>query len=153
MSWLDRINEHENRRFAHMFQRNAYQRRELAKEALGHLAHEATGIVRTAAHDLADYGRHEGAELARDTASHYAKRAGELAGRYANRAGGLANRAIDYGRAEGAVVAREATLQALRAGRAIKADPMPVIVGAVGLALLANLILGRRPRQQSSTRS
>jgi hypothetical protein len=40
----------------------------------------------------------------------------------------------------------------LRTTRAVKADPVPTIVGVIGLALLANLVLGRRS-SRSTTRS
>jgi hypothetical protein len=52
--------------------------------------------------------------------------------------------AADFVRQEGRAVARLAAHQAARAGRAVKADPVPVIVGVVGLALLARLLMGRR---------
>jgi ElaB/YqjD/DUF883 family membrane-anchored ribosome-binding protein len=52
--------------------------------------------------------------------------------------------AADYLRHEGTAVAKVAAHQAARASRAVKADPLPVIVGAVGIALLASLVLGRR---------
>lgn len=52
--------------------------------------------------------------------------------------------AADYIRHEGKAVAKVAAHQAARAGRAVKADPMPAIIGVVGLALLASLLLGRR---------
>ena len=52
--------------------------------------------------------------------------------------------AMDYIRHEGSAVAKAAAHQAARAGRAAKADPLPVIVGAVGIALLASLVFGRR---------
>jgi hypothetical protein len=52
--------------------------------------------------------------------------------------------AADYLQHEGTAVARVAAHQAARASRAVKADPMPAIVGVVGLALLASLVLGRR---------
>lgn len=52
--------------------------------------------------------------------------------------------AADYLRQEGKAVAKVAAHQAARASRAVKADPLPTIVGVVGLALLASLVLGRR---------
>lgn len=52
--------------------------------------------------------------------------------------------AADYIRHEGTVVAKAAAHQAARAGRAVKSDPLPAVVGVVGLALLASLLLGRR---------
>ena len=52
--------------------------------------------------------------------------------------------AADFIRQEGRAVARIAAHQAARAGRAVRADPVPVIVGVVGIALLASLVMGRR---------
>jgi hypothetical protein len=52
--------------------------------------------------------------------------------------------AADYLRHEGKAIAKVAAHQAARATRAAKADPLPVIVGVVGVALLASLLLGRR---------
>jgi hypothetical protein len=52
--------------------------------------------------------------------------------------------ALDYARQEGSLVAKAAAKQAMRAGRAVKADPVPAVVGVVGLALLASLVLGRK---------
>lgn len=52
-----------------------------------------------------------------------------------------AGRAI---RREAPVVASAAVHQAAKLARSAKADPVPVVVGAVGLLLLANLFLGRK---------
>lgn len=52
--------------------------------------------------------------------------------------------AADYLKHEGAVVAKAAARQAGRATRAVKSDPVPAIIGVVGLALLASLVLSRR---------
>lgn len=52
--------------------------------------------------------------------------------------------AADYIRHEGTAVAKVAAHQAARASRAVKADPLPTIVGVVGIALLASLVLSRR---------
>jgi ElaB/YqjD/DUF883 family membrane-anchored ribosome-binding protein len=52
--------------------------------------------------------------------------------------------AADFIRHEGTAVAKLAAHQAARASRAVKADPLPTIVGIVGVALLASLFLGRR---------
>ncbi len=54
------------------------------------------------------------------------------------------HQAADYARHEGAVIAKVAGKQALRAGRAVKADPVPAIVGAIGIALFASLLMSRR---------
>ena len=76
-------------------------------------------------------------DLAQDHLADFAKQARHLAEP-------ALHQAADYARHEGAIVAKAAAQQAIRAGRAVKADPVPAIVGAVGLALLASLILGRR---------
>jgi hypothetical protein len=55
--------------------------------------------------------------------------------------------AADFLNREGAAMARAALQQAGRAARAVKADPVPAIVGTVGLAMLARLVLGRRRRR------
>ena len=133
MPWLERLNDRQTRRLATDLRHSAVQTRDLAQEHFAGFARDAGRIANRTAHQVADYGRHEGADFARDTARHYAERAGELAGQVAN-----------YGRHEGAILAQAAATQALRVGRAAKADPVPVIVGAVGLALLASLLLGRR---------
>ena len=70
-------------------------------------------------------------------AENFAHHAGEFAGRATHQ---FADAAID----NGALIAAEARHQALRATRAIKADPLPVLIGAVGVALLANLLFARR---------
>lgn len=56
----------------------------------------------------------------------------------------LLHQAADYARHEGAELAEIARKQAARAGRAVKADPVPAIVGAIGLAMLASLVMSRR---------
>ena len=45
---------------------------------------------------------------------------------------------------EAPIVADAALRQATRVARRAKADPVPFVVGAVGVALLASLLLGRR---------
>ena len=52
--------------------------------------------------------------------------------------------AADYLRQEGTAVAKVAAHRAARASRAVRSDPLPTIVGVVGLALLASLVLSRR---------
>jgi ElaB/YqjD/DUF883 family membrane-anchored ribosome-binding protein len=52
--------------------------------------------------------------------------------------------AADFVRHEGTAMAKLAAHQAGRASRAVRADPLPTIVGVVGIALLASLLLGRR---------
>jgi hypothetical protein len=50
----------------------------------------------------------------------------------------------DIVRREAPVIAEAALRQAKRAARSAKADPVPVVVGVVGLLLVASLLLGRR---------
>ena len=52
--------------------------------------------------------------------------------------------ARDIVRREAPVIADAALHQALRAAKAARRDPVPVVVGAVGVVLLASLLLGRR---------
>ena len=75
--------------------------------------------------------------LAQDHLQHLAHDAGTVAGQ-------AAREVARYSRREGSVLAQAAAREAARAGRAFRADPVPMLVGAVGLALLASLVLGRR---------
>ena len=52
--------------------------------------------------------------------------------------------ARDMVRREAPVIADAAMHQALRAAKAARRDPVPVAVGAIGIVLLASLLLGRR---------
>ncbi|MEO6013764.1 MAG: hypothetical protein ABIQ30_09305 [Devosia sp.] len=52
--------------------------------------------------------------------------------------------ATEFARSEGAMLARAAAVQAGRASRAVKADPTTAVIGAVGVALIASLLFGRR---------
>ncbi len=159
MTWLERLNDRDTRRLGRSLQRNAAEIRGAAQDHLTQFAHRANDVASRTAHQVASYGRHEGADAVRS----YASRAGDIAGQvahygqhegadlvrqraehYADRAGEIAHQVADYGRQEGAVLAQAAAVQALRAGRAVKADPVPLVVGVIGLALLANLLLGRR---------
>jgi ElaB/YqjD/DUF883 family membrane-anchored ribosome-binding protein len=152
MAWLDRIEDRRTQRLLHDLRHQALAARDLAQDRLSEFARDAGGIARHAAHDVADYGRgtaHDAAHYGRQTADDFihsdgAQHAREAARYYARRAGELATQLADYGRQEGAVIAQSAAAQAARAGRAVKADPVPVIVGAIGVALLVNLLLGRR---------
>ena len=103
MPWLDRLDNRRTRRLAHDLQHQALATRDLTKDQLQQFGRQAGAIAGQAAHQLADYGRHEGE-----------------------------------------ILAHAAAVQAARAGRAVKADPVPAIVGAIGIALLASLIFGRR---------
>lgn len=152
MAWLDRIEDRRTRRLLDDLRHQAVAARDQAQDRLAALARDAGGIAGHAAHDVADYGRatardagaygrraagefihSDGAEHAREAARYYARRAGEVATQLA-----------DYGRHEGTVMAQAAAVQAARAGRAVRADPVPIVVGAIGVALLANLLLSRR---------
>lgn len=151
MAWLERLNDRNARRLSRDLRQNAYEAGHLAQEHLQDFARDAGTIANRTVQQVADYGRHEGADLVRDRAHRYADiaqdRAQELserARRYAQLAGGVAGQLANYGRRETEILADAATAQALRVGRAVKADPLPVIVGAIGLALAANLLFGRR---------
>lgn len=118
MPWLDRINDRETRRIARNLVRSGTQMRDVAQDRLQHLTHQAGG-------------------MADDQFRHFAHQAGTFAG-------AAGHQLADYGRHEGAVLAQAAAKQAVRAGRAVRADPLPAIVGAVGLALFASLLMNRR---------
>ena len=105
MPWLERLNDRQTRRLARDLQRQALATRDLTQDRLRQIGHEAGELAGEAAHQLADYGMHEGA-----------------------------------------VLARAAAVRAARAGRAVRSDPMPAIVGAVAVLLLANLFFGPRRR-------
>lgn len=45
---------------------------------------------------------------------------------------------------QGEVVAQQLGRQAIKAGKAVRQDPMPAIVAIAGFALLMHLVLGRR---------
>jgi hypothetical protein len=151
MAWLDRLNDHNARRLSRDLRRSAYDAGQLAQDHLQGFAREAGAIANRTVQQVTDYGRHEGADLVRDRARHYSDlaqdRAQDLsdrARRYAHVAGDVAGQLVTYGRREGELLADAATAQALRVSRAVKADPVPVIVGAIGIALIANLLFGRR---------
>lgn len=122
----------------------ARQARGLAEDYGTDLAHRAGSLAGHAAHRFADYGSHEGNALARQAGG----LAHDYAGEFAHRAGDIAGRAArqlaDYGRHEGAIIAHEASVRAKQAGRAVRADPLPAVVGIIGVALLASLLFGRR---------
>jgi ElaB/YqjD/DUF883 family membrane-anchored ribosome-binding protein len=82
-------------------------------------------------------GALETRELAQDHLTRFAEQARAIAEP-------RLHEAADYLRQEGKAVAKVAAHQAARASRAVRADPLPVIVGVVGVALLASLLLGRR---------
>lgn len=155
MPWLERLNDRNARKLAHVLRHNAAEAGELAQDRWQDFARSAGAIAGRTAHDVADYGRQHGAEVLREQAQRYAGLAQERthdlrdhmrdrARRYAHAAGEAAGELVDYGRHESAVLAEAAAVQARRVGRAVKADPVPVIVGAIGIALVANLLFGRR---------
>ena len=151
MAWLERLNDHNTRRLSRDLRRNAYEAGQLAQDHFQDFAREAGALANRTVQQVADYGRHDGAELVRDRARHYSDLAqdraqdfSERARRYAHVAGDVAGHLANYGRRESELLADAATVQAMRVGRAMKADPVPVIVGAIGIALVANLLFGRR---------
>jgi hypothetical protein len=82
-------------------------------------------------------GARQTRELAEDHLSQFAQQARAIAEP-------RLQEAAEFVRHEGSAVAKAAAQQAVRASRAVRADPLPTIVGVVGLALLASLVLGRR---------
>jgi hypothetical protein len=150
MPWLDRLNDRNARKIAHLLGNRAAEAGQLAQDRLQDFARDAGALAGRTANDFADYGRQHGANLLREQAQRYAGVAdqahdvGTRARRYAHAAGEAAGELVDYGRREGAVLAGAAAAQATRVGRAVRADPVPIIVGAIGLALFANLLFGRR---------
>ncbi len=135
----------------------ATRTRDIAQRHLGQFADSAGHIASRAAHELADYGlersaalaqygQQEGADLAREVARHYADRAQRFAVQQARQFGRNAQPYIEAGLAEGAILAQQAARRAKRMGKAVRNDPLPVIVGVAGIALLANLLLRRRDR-------
>ena len=152
MTWLNHIEDRRTQHLLDDLHHQALAARDLAQDRLSGFARDAGGVARHAAHDVADYGRgaaHDTAAYGRHAADDFvhsdgAEHAREAARYYARRAGQVATQLADYGRHEGAILAQGAAVQAARAGRAVRADPVPVIVGAVGIALLASLLFGRR---------
>jgi hypothetical protein len=77
-------------------------------------------------------------ERSRQHLQQFAHEAGDVAGTAAHRMAG-------YARSEGALLADAAARGAARTVRAVKDDPLPVVIGLVGAICLASLLLGRRP--------
>ncbi|MEO6394663.1 MAG: hypothetical protein ABIO40_01975 [Devosia sp.] len=122
MAWLERVAERQGATLAH-------RASEISSHQIAALQDQISDIarhLRASRHDLQSSG------------SEFAHAAGRFAGEAAQQFAGLA-------RHEGSVAARIAAKQAVKAGRAIKADPMPAIVGLVGVALLVRLFSGHRP--------
>lgn len=137
MSWLDRIDDREARRVAKALAAGAMETRDLAQDRLTEFTRQARAIAEPRLHDAVDFVRHEGRSAAQDRLTDLARQARAIAEP-------RLHEAADFVRHEGTAAAKIAAHQAVRASRAVKADPLPTIVGVVGLALLANLILGRR---------
>ena len=132
MSWLDRIDERHARRMARSIQANALQTRDLAQDQLAQFAHQARALAKPVLHQAK--GKRDSAQDHLSDFAHQARALAEPA----------LHDAVDYARHEGVIVARAAAKQAMRAGRAVKADPVPTIVGVVAVALLASLVFGRK---------
>ncbi len=74
------------------------------------------------------------------------ERANDMLREARHRAEPALNQVMDYARQEGDMLAEAVGTQLRRAGQAVRADPVPAIVGALGVALLASLLLSRRRR-------
>jgi hypothetical protein len=126
MAWMERLAEKEARR--------------LGERAGGITAKQLAALQRQVAELGAQLGhsssdaRHAGQAFAH-SARHFA--------------GEAAHDLSHYARHEGAMVAREAGRQALRAGRAVKADPMPTVVALIGVAMIARLLAPSRRATRS----
>ena len=83
-------------------------------------------------------------EQAHDRGDEIAERLAELAREARHVVEPRLNKASELVKREAPVIAEAALKQASKAARAAKADPVPVVVGAVGLLLVASLVFGRR---------
>jgi hypothetical protein len=83
-------------------------------------------------------------DQASDRSEEIAERIAELAREARHVVEPRLHKATELVRREAPVFAEAAMKQAGRAARAAKADPVPVVVGAVGLLLVASLVFGRR---------
>jgi hypothetical protein len=127
MSWLERTAEREARR--------------IGSRAGEITLHQVQSLMRRVA-DLADQVEH-GRRGVRSASTNFARSAGDYAGEAVHQLGRLAQH-------ETMNAARFAGHQTARAGRAFRADPMPAIVGIIGVAMLARLLT---PRRRPATRS
>jgi hypothetical protein len=73
--------------------------------------------------------------------SRFSSRAQRDAGHYAHDVGRAAHELADEAWQQGAVAARVLGKQALRAGKAVRNDPIPAVVAVAGLACLLSLAL------------
>lgn len=152
MTWLDRIEDRRTQRLLRDLRRQGMVARDLAQDRLTEFAHDAGRRTRHAADEVADRGRstaRDAGVYARNAADDFvhgdgAEHAREAARYYARRAGEIATQLADYGRHEGTALAHAAAVRTARAARAVKTDPLPLIVGAVGFALLVSLLFGHR---------
>jgi hypothetical protein len=103
ISWLERIDERDARRFAKALGAGALETRDLAQDQLAAFANKVRAVAEPRLHEAVEHLRHEGA-----------------------------------------AAAKAAVRQAGHASRAVKADPVPALVGVVGLVLFASLIFSRR---------
>lgn len=87
---------------------------------------------------------------AEDASGDILDRAGHVVGSLRKVAEPALHKAADVAIHEGGALARYASRRAMRAGRAVRADPMPALIGAVGIALIATMIFSRRGRSSRS---
>jgi hypothetical protein len=87
---------------------------------------------------------------AEDAGGDLLDRAGHAVGSLRKVAEPALHKAADMAVHEGGALARYASRRALRAGRAVRDDPMPALIGAVGIALIATMIFSRRGRSSRS---
>lgn len=127
MAWMERLSEKEARRLGE-------RAGSITSKQLAALQRQVIELGAQLGHSGSD-ARHAGQAFAH-SARHFAGDAAHDFGHFA--------------RHEGAAVARVAAKQALRAGRAVKADPMPTVVALIGVALIARLLT---PSRRSATRS
>lgn len=73
MSWLERIDERDARRFARSLATTAGETRDLAQDHISKFAKEARAIAEPRLHDAADYLKHEGAIVAQSAARQAAR--------------------------------------------------------------------------------
>ncbi len=92
-----------------------------ARRFVGDVRHRAEATRDDLAEHATDFARH-----AREAVEPHLRKAGDIV------------------RREAPVVADAALRQATRMAKAARRDPVPVMVGAIGIALIASLIFGRR---------
>jgi hypothetical protein len=145
MSWLDLIDDQRARRLARHVGRTARATVGAAQEHLDTFARQAEHLAEDAIQprrlaDTVAANARTARRLAREHFDALAHDAGDLAS-------DTTRQLARYGRQEGAILAAAAARQVGRAKTAVKADPMPYVVGAVGLVLLTSLLRGRKLRR------